>query len=237
MYYNGGTPEEEGGLTPPPSRAPSPPPPPLPMCEADSQYFASAPSVPSGFKLQNFRPGTIGGPREEGDSQPNPPPLQNPLPPFQYPGRRGHRTARSWVRGGKWAPVYMTPFRGVFGHHLVAVWVPLRGLGGRRRQRSCSHRRPPPSRPPLPPAPQPTSRGGAERDRSGLVGLPICPAARRATLSSSPSAALPPRARAGPKDRAASAEPRMFCASARDWGLPLWRLQSRLAAKRLPAQT
>ena len=35
-----------------------PPPPPLPIFEADGQNFASAPLVPRGFKLQNFRPAT-----------------------------------------------------------------------------------------------------------------------------------------------------------------------------------
>ena len=54
-----------------------PPPPTLPMFEADSQNFASAPSVPRGFRLQNFWPafggdhrGTPGG----GGSPANPPP-------------------------------------------------------------------------------------------------------------------------------------------------------------------
>ena len=66
-----------GGVTPHP--------PPLPMFEADSQNFASAPSVPRGFTLKKFRPafggaqkGTLGG----GGSQPNPhPPDQTPPPP------------------------------------------------------------------------------------------------------------------------------------------------------------
>ena len=58
-----------------------PPPPPLPMFEADSQKFASAPSVPRGFKLKNFGPAfggdQWGGPRRRG-SQPTPP---SPSPP------------------------------------------------------------------------------------------------------------------------------------------------------------
>ena len=68
----------KGGLRPP--RPPSPPPPPLPMFEADSQNFAAAPSVPRAEAA-----GTIGGPSEEGGSQPNPPspaPLQTPPPPL-----------------------------------------------------------------------------------------------------------------------------------------------------------
>ena len=42
--------------------APPPPPPRLPMFEADSQNFASAPSVPRGFELKNSGPG-FGGDR------------------------------------------------------------------------------------------------------------------------------------------------------------------------------
>ena len=70
--------------SPPP---PGPPPPPaLPMFEADSQTFASAPSVPRGFTLQKFWPafggdhrGTLGG--VGGPSQ-TPPPLSDlPSPP------------------------------------------------------------------------------------------------------------------------------------------------------------
>ena len=60
---------------------PPPPPPAIPMFEADSQKCASAPLVPEGFKLTNFRPafggdhrGTLGG----GGSQPDPPPLPPP---------------------------------------------------------------------------------------------------------------------------------------------------------------
>ena len=73
----------------PPWSPPSPPPPPLPMFEADSQDFASAPSVPRGFTLQNSRPafdgdhrGTLGG---GGVPANPPPPLQTPPPPpFEY---------------------------------------------------------------------------------------------------------------------------------------------------------
>ena len=67
MYWHACTPQEE--CPPPPS--------PLPMFEADSQNFALAPSVPRGFTLKYFglpSAGTIGGPWEEGGSQPKPPP-------------------------------------------------------------------------------------------------------------------------------------------------------------------
>ena len=50
-----------GGGVPPLTPLP-PPPPPLPMFEADSQDFASAPSVPRGFMLQTFSPAFGGGP-------------------------------------------------------------------------------------------------------------------------------------------------------------------------------
>ena len=77
-----------GGQGVPPPRPP--PPPPLPMFEADSQNFASAPSVPRGFKLKDIWPtfgrdhrGTLGG----GGSQltPSPPPpstTPTPRPPL-----------------------------------------------------------------------------------------------------------------------------------------------------------
>ena len=81
-------PQIRSSFAPPPSPSlPPTPPPPLPMFEADSQIFASAPSVPRAFNLENFRRAfggyhrvTLGG----GGSQPNPPPpLQTPpLPPF-----------------------------------------------------------------------------------------------------------------------------------------------------------
>ena len=80
MYGNGRTPRGEGGI---------PPPPPLPMFETDSQQFASAPSGPRGFTLQNVRPasggGSIGGPWEEGGGQPNP-----PFPPSNTALVQGH---------------------------------------------------------------------------------------------------------------------------------------------------
>ena len=64
-----------------------PPRPPLPMFEADSQIFASAPSVPRGFTLQIFRPpfggdhrGTLGG--EGGGVPANSDPPPTPPPPF-----------------------------------------------------------------------------------------------------------------------------------------------------------
>ena len=67
-----------GGVAPPGTPPPPGPPPPLLMFEASSQIFASAPLVPRGFRLQNFRP-AFGrdhrGPWEEGGpSQPPPPP-------------------------------------------------------------------------------------------------------------------------------------------------------------------
>ena len=69
-----------GGVTPP-APPPPPPPPPLPMFEADSQHFASAPSVPRALRIKIFGPplaGTIGGPWEEGGpSHPPPPPPSN----------------------------------------------------------------------------------------------------------------------------------------------------------------
>ena len=72
-----------GGGYPPPLDHP-PPPPPLPMFEADSQNFASAPSVPRGFKLQNA--GSMGGPWEEGGpSQPPAPFRPSPSPLLLHP--------------------------------------------------------------------------------------------------------------------------------------------------------
>ena len=60
-----------------------PPPPPLRMFEADSQNFASAPSVPRGFELHNFRPAFGGDHRETqgGGCVPAKP----PSPPFRPP--------------------------------------------------------------------------------------------------------------------------------------------------------
>ena len=59
-----------------------PPPPPLPMIEADSQNVASAPSVPRGFKLQNFLARLWRGP--QGDARKRSVPA-NPPPPLQTP--------------------------------------------------------------------------------------------------------------------------------------------------------
>ena len=99
------------GVAPPAPHPPLdlPPPSPLPMFEADSQIFASAPAAPRGFKLNNFRPafggdqrGTIGG----GRSQPTPPPP--PLIhgwPAPWAPLRGHRTRdtqRRLQRGLRW---------------------------------------------------------------------------------------------------------------------------------------
>ena len=77
---------------------PHPPPPLLPMFEADSQHFASAPSVPRGFKLQEFWPaftGTIGGPSEEGGGVPaKPPPLpRHPWAQLVTQPKRAHFSA------------------------------------------------------------------------------------------------------------------------------------------------
>ena len=77
-----------GGTSPdppylPPLGPPPPPPPPLPMFEADSQNFASAHSVPRGFKLQNFRPAFSGDHRRRGGpAEPPPPPPFRPPPPL-----------------------------------------------------------------------------------------------------------------------------------------------------------
>ena len=73
MYQNGRTAQEEGGYPP------SPPPPPLPMFEADSQIFASAPSGQEDLSFKIVGPpsaGTIGRRWEEGG------PSQTPLAPF-----------------------------------------------------------------------------------------------------------------------------------------------------------
>ena len=56
---------------------PPPPTPPLPMFEADSQNFASVPSVSRGFEPKKFRP-AFG--EDHRGSQPTPPPP--PLAPF-----------------------------------------------------------------------------------------------------------------------------------------------------------
>ena len=95
-----------GGL--PPSWIPLTSPSPLPMFQADSQNFASPPSVPRGFKLKKCWPafgrdyrGTLGG----GGSQPNPPPPSLPrclnLRPKQSPTRCGRMgPAHSAACGG-----------------------------------------------------------------------------------------------------------------------------------------
>ena len=96
-------------LTPPYLPPLGPPPllpPPLVMCVADSQNFALAPSVPRGFKLQNFRPpfggdhrGTEGG----GGVPANPPPPHfRPPPPLPPPPSNtslppGWQTEMAWV--------------------------------------------------------------------------------------------------------------------------------------------
>ena len=88
-----------------------PPPPPVPMFEADSQTFASAPSVPRGFTLQNVRPafggahrGTLGG-GGGGPSQPPYPPSDPLLP----SGGHLHHTPMSCGGGGgapNWGCLY-----------------------------------------------------------------------------------------------------------------------------------
>ena len=82
MYKKGRTPQEEGGY--PPSAGP-PPPPPLPMFRADSQGFASAPSVPRGFKLHNIQP-AFGG-VHRGTLR---------LPPFSYTPGGGGEVRELW---------------------------------------------------------------------------------------------------------------------------------------------
>ena len=74
-----------GGGGVPPLWTPPSSPVPLPMPEADSQNFASAPSVPRGFGLQKFWPafcgdhrGTLGGGGVT--AKPPPPPLLHPCP-------------------------------------------------------------------------------------------------------------------------------------------------------------
>ena len=101
-----------GGVPPPPLDPPPPPPPPLPMFEADSQHFASAPSVPRGFKLQNFGPafggdhrGTLGR-----GGVPAKPPLQPPPPPSSKVAGSGCGWCQ--LRGGA---------RGLAG--LRSVWL------------------------------------------------------------------------------------------------------------------
>ena len=83
MYSKGGG----GGGTPPP---------PLPMFEADSQNFASTPSAPRAFKLENFRPafggdhrGTQGGGKVPAKSPYPPPPFRPPSPPSLLWGQAG----------------------------------------------------------------------------------------------------------------------------------------------------
>ena len=78
MYENCRTPEEEGGYPPPPG---PPSPPPFPTFEADSQNFASAPSVPRGFKRQNFLPAFGGDRRPSTPRRSQRPPKAAVLPP------------------------------------------------------------------------------------------------------------------------------------------------------------
>ena len=69
------------------------PPPPFQCLRLTANNFASAPSVPRGFKLQKFWPapsaGTIGGPSGGGGSQPNPPspPSVSDPPSLSLPSR------------------------------------------------------------------------------------------------------------------------------------------------------
>ena len=106
VYWNGRTPQEEGGYPPP---LDPPPPPPLPMFEADSQNFASAPSVPRGFTLQTFSAPFSGDHRGRVPANPHPPshpPPTAPCPPLLiHPGlgatsggtsRASHRMPCGW---------------------------------------------------------------------------------------------------------------------------------------------
>ena len=129
-----------GGGNPPPLD-----PPPLPMFEAGSQNFASAPSVPRGFKPQNFRPAFgrdhRGAEGEGGPSQPPSP--SDPLPPSNtslplllllhrqppdcnglFPGPLAARPAGSG--GGR---AFWIGSRGC----IVAVWDGAIGAGPARR--------------------------------------------------------------------------------------------------------
>ena len=78
------------------------------MLEADSQNYASAPSVPRGFKRQNFRPafgrdhrGTVGGRGVVPAKPPSHPPFSDPpLPPsFSKSGPSERVRSRSSGRG------------------------------------------------------------------------------------------------------------------------------------------
>ena len=82
-----------------------PPPPPLPMFEADSQHFASAPSVPRGFTIQNVRftfggdhRGTLGGGGVPAKPPFTPPPFppSDPLPPPPF-SQAGTPCLPPWV--------------------------------------------------------------------------------------------------------------------------------------------
>ena len=107
-----------GGYPPPPLR---PPPPPLPMFEADSQNFASAPSVPRGFTLQNFRPPFGGGHRGilGGGGGPSQPPPPSPPPSNTSLGGQVRCLVDTRVRSGPWGGggVRAQPKQG-----SVAVW-------------------------------------------------------------------------------------------------------------------
>ena len=140
-----------GGGTPPP-------PPPLPMLEADSQNFASAPSVPRGFKLQKFRPafGDHRGPWEEGG------PSQTPLTPLSDPPPPSNASLPPPPPPGRWMPV-----RTCSSADACLSWQKVqRREANRRRHRLTKPttkalcQPPPPSAPPLQDS-LPVTGGGA----------------------------------------------------------------------------
>ena len=144
------------------------------MFEADSQNFASAPSVPRGFTLKYFglpSAGTIGGPWEEGcPSHPPPPPFRPPLLIHPCPLLSSHRRLARPGRGRQEA--------------FLNNYLP-RPLGGRAPLRPFQRARP--QRPRCPPAqpPPPARPAGAPRALGRGLGTVrvLCPAHGAATCA------------------------------------------------------